>query len=128
MAALLARLGLATQQAPLALSSFGSRPAAPRPAQPQPPAQLRAHSERGGHARRECRRARGPRALAAAAAAGQQQPHVCPRYDVIGLGQAMVDVAATVDDSFLDRLGVHKGERRRAAWPLKLALLGALSA
>jgi hypothetical protein len=114
MAALLARLGLATQQAPLALSSFGSRPAAPRPGQPQPPAQLRAHSKRGCHARRKCRRARWLRALAAAEAG--QQPHVCPCYDVIGLGQAMVDVAATVDDSFLDRLGVHKGERRRAPW------------
>lgn len=35
-----------------------------------------------------------------------------PAWDVVGLGQAMVDLSATVDDDFLVRLGVIKGSRR----------------
>ena len=33
-------------------------------------------------------------------------------WDIVGLGQAMVDFAAAVDDSFLDGLGMEKGSRR----------------
>lgn len=33
-------------------------------------------------------------------------------WDVLGLGQAMVDFSAAVDDSFLDQLDVEKGGRR----------------
>ncbi len=32
-----------------------------------------------------------------------------PRYDVIGLGNAIVDVIAETDDSFLARHGIAKG-------------------
>ncbi|XP_052187724.1 uncharacterized protein LOC127798297 [Diospyros lotus] len=34
------------------------------------------------------------------------------RWDVLGLGQAMVDFSGTVDDHFLGRLGLEKGTRR----------------
>jgi len=33
-------------------------------------------------------------------------------WDVVGLGQAMVDFSASVSDDFLDRLSVEKGSRR----------------
>ena len=39
-------------------------------------------------------------------------PHEPPVWDIVGLGQAMVDFAAAVDDSFLDGLGMKKGSRR----------------
>ena len=39
-------------------------------------------------------------------------PHEPPVWDIVGLGQAMVDFAAAVDDSFLDGLGMEKGSRR----------------
>eukprot|EP00884_Botryococcus_braunii_P013524 jgi/Botrbrau1/22172/Bobra.168_1s0004.1 len=35
-----------------------------------------------------------------------------PKYDVLGLGQAMVDLSCTVDDPRLAELGVSKSERR----------------
>ncbi|KAL2518509.1 pfkB-like carbohydrate kinase family protein [Abeliophyllum distichum] len=34
------------------------------------------------------------------------------RWDVLGLGQAMVDFSGMVDDEFLDRLGLAKGTRK----------------
>ena len=34
------------------------------------------------------------------------------RFDLVGLGQAMVDFSATVDDAFLDAVGAVKGGRR----------------
>ncbi|CAL5323538.1 unnamed protein product [Camellia sinensis] len=34
------------------------------------------------------------------------------RWDVLGLGQAMVDFSGVVDDKFLDRLGLEKGTRK----------------
>lgn len=50
------------------------------------------------------------------------------RYKVAGIGNAIVDVIATVDDHFLDHMGVHKGimqlvERERAE-----TLYGAMTA
>ncbi len=33
-------------------------------------------------------------------------------WDVVGLGQGMVDFSAQVDDALLQRLGVEKGARR----------------
>lgn len=33
-------------------------------------------------------------------------------YAVLGLGQAMLDFAATVDDDFLEQLGIPKGGRK----------------
>ena len=35
-----------------------------------------------------------------------------PTWDVVGLGQAMVDYTAAVDDQFLSQVGVAKGCRR----------------
>ena len=35
-----------------------------------------------------------------------------PVWDVLGLGQAMVDFSAAVDDAFLEQLGVEKGGRK----------------
>ena len=37
---------------------------------------------------------------------------VTPLWDVVGLGQPMVDFSATVDDDLLVRLGIVKGSRR----------------
>ncbi|XP_058084430.1 uncharacterized protein LOC131232241 [Magnolia sinica] len=34
------------------------------------------------------------------------------RWDVLGLGQAMVDFSGVVDDAFLERLGLEKGTRK----------------
>ncbi|XP_062147399.1 uncharacterized protein LOC133855344 [Alnus glutinosa] len=34
------------------------------------------------------------------------------RWDVLGLGQAMVDFSGTVDDEFLNKLGLEKGTRK----------------
>lgn len=34
------------------------------------------------------------------------------RWDVLGLGQAMVDFSGVVDDAFLDRVGMEKGTRK----------------
>nr|GMC93111.1 Carbohydrate/puine kinase, PfkB, conserved site protein [Ipomoea batatas] len=34
------------------------------------------------------------------------------RWDVLGLGQAMVDFSGTVDEDFLERLGLEKGTRK----------------
>ncbi|KAJ8632095.1 hypothetical protein MRB53_025431 [Persea americana] len=34
------------------------------------------------------------------------------RWDVLGLGQAMVDFSGVVDDDFLERLGLEKGTRK----------------
>ncbi|CAN1186848.1 Uncharacterized sugar kinase slr0537 [Linum perenne] len=34
------------------------------------------------------------------------------KWDVVGLGQAMVDFSGIVDDEFLDRLGLEKGTRK----------------
>ncbi|KAK3153362.1 hypothetical protein QOZ80_2BG0171330 [Eleusine coracana subsp. coracana] len=42
----------------------------------------------------------------AAASAGPE------RWDVLGLGQAMVDFSGMVDDEFLERLGIEKGTRK----------------
>lgn len=49
--------------------------------------------------------------------------HTCPAvlrddneeemaWDVLGIGQSMVDFSASVDDKFLDQLGIEKGGRR----------------
>lgn len=35
-----------------------------------------------------------------------------PQWDVLGIGQAMVDFAAAVDDAVLQSLGVEKGGRK----------------
>lgn len=44
---------------------------------------------------------------------GVSPPCVLPdRWDVLGLGQAMVDFSGTVDDEFLKRLGLEKGTRK----------------
>ncbi|KAG6752053.1 hypothetical protein NC652_031337 [Populus alba x Populus x berolinensis] len=44
---------------------------------------------------------------------GVSPPSVLPdRWDVLGLGQAMVDFSGTVDDEFLKRLGLEKGTRK----------------
>ncbi|XP_077236880.1 pfkB-like carbohydrate kinase family protein [Tasmannia lanceolata] len=37
---------------------------------------------------------------------------VSERWDVLGLGQAMVDFSGMVDDDFLQRLGIEKGRRK----------------
>ena len=37
---------------------------------------------------------------------------VAPFWDVVGLGQPMVDFSASVDDDLLVRLGIVKGSRR----------------
>lgn len=37
---------------------------------------------------------------------------VAPIWDVVGLGQPMVDFSASVDDDLLVRLGIVKGSRR----------------
>ncbi|CAM0956095.1 unnamed protein product [Alopecurus aequalis] len=44
--------------------------------------------------------------LAAASSSGPE------RWDVLGLGQAMVDFSGMVDDEFLERLGIEKGTRK----------------
>ena len=46
---------------------------------------------------------------AAAAAAGAAHAQ---RFDVLGLGQAMVDFAALAEDDVLERLNVEKGARK----------------
>ena len=33
-------------------------------------------------------------------------------WDIIGLGQAMVDFSAAVPDNFLEQIGIEKGGRR----------------
>ena len=33
-------------------------------------------------------------------------------WDILGLGQAMVDFSAAVDDTFLEEIGIEKGGRR----------------
>ncbi|KAI4295258.1 hypothetical protein L6164_035324 [Bauhinia variegata] len=38
--------------------------------------------------------------------------HLPERWDVLGLGQAMVDFSGTVDDEFLKKLGLEKGTRK----------------
>lgn len=40
------------------------------------------------------------------------QEAVAPVWDVVGLGQPMVDFSASVDDDLLVRLGIVKGSRR----------------
>ena len=35
-----------------------------------------------------------------------------PEWDVVALGQSMVDISAYVDDDFVDQMGVVKGGRR----------------
>lgn len=57
----------------------------------------------------ESRLRKDTRRLAALALTGQQEP---PLWDVVGLGQAMVDISAAVDDEFVARAGIAKGERR----------------
>ncbi|KAK1307459.1 hypothetical protein QJS10_CPA10g01152 [Acorus calamus] len=45
--------------------------------------------------------------------AAEARVSVAPeRWDVLGLGQAMVDFSGVVDDEFLDRLGLEKGTRK----------------
>lgn len=49
---------------------------------------------------------------------GNEQPHgistkrVLERWDVVGLGQAMVDFSGTVDDEFLEGFKLVKGTRK----------------
>ena len=49
------------------------------------------------------------RQIAALASTDQQE---LPIWDVVGLGQAMVDISAAVDDEFVARTGIAKGERK----------------
>ena len=35
-----------------------------------------------------------------------------PEWDVVALGQSMVDISAYVDDAFIEQIGVAKGGRR----------------
>ena len=35
-----------------------------------------------------------------------------PEWDVVALGQSMVDISAYVDDAFIEQMGVAKGGRR----------------
>uniref|UniRef100_A0A0D9XMT5 Carbohydrate kinase PfkB domain-containing protein n=1 Tax=Leersia perrieri TaxID=77586 RepID=A0A0D9XMT5_9ORYZ len=42
----------------------------------------------------------------------QPPPSGPERWDVLGLGQAMVDFSGMVDDDFLERLGIEKGTRK----------------
>ncbi|KAG0569113.1 hypothetical protein M758_6G061600 [Ceratodon purpureus] len=48
----------------------------------------------------------------------EEQPYGIPdkkvpeRWDVVGLGQAMVDISASVGDDFVERLGLVKGTRK----------------
>lgn len=48
----------------------------------------------------------------AAVAAGAVHAAPSQRFDVLGLGQAMVDFAALAEDSVLERLNVEKGARK----------------
>ena len=44
-----------------------------------------------------------------------QQSHSDSKgWDILGLGQAMVDFSAAVEDNFLEDLGLEKGGRRSA--------------
>lgn len=47
--------------------------------------------------------------IAALSSTDQQEPSL---WDVVGLGQAMVDISAAVDDDFVARTGIAKGERK----------------
>lgn len=51
---------------------------------------------------------------------------VPPRSDVVGLGQAMVDLAAHVDDAFLDKHALVKGERKVVTHLERARILGSL--
>jgi len=44
--------------------------------------------------------------------ASMLQSQLASGWDVVGLGQAMVDFSASVSDEFLDRLSQEKGSRR----------------
>lgn len=110
------QLGVSSQQAPQALANFCRQPA-PRK-RPVPWVAADPHKACNRKALKLRRRDRRHGRLQARAEAGVQQPLQCPSYDVIGLGQAMVDVAAAVDDSFLAELNVGKGERRCASLAL----------
>lgn len=48
------------------------------------------------------------------------------RWDVVGLGQAMVDFSGIVDDDFLERLGLEKGTRKVVNHEERGKLLGAM--
>ena len=39
-------------------------------------------------------------------------PGGLPEWDVVALGQSMVDISAYVDDAFIEQMGVAKGGRR----------------
>ena len=113
MATLLLRLGLASHQAPPALAAFRENAPCRRLSQPWVAAAPRERCARCRQASRRRRRLIRLEALAEAGPAeAGQQPYACPSYDIIGLGQAMVDVAAVVDDSFLAQLRIGKGQRR----------------
>ena len=56
-------------------------------------------------------RARSSNSAAAARRSRSPSPQ-STRHDVVGLGQAMVDFSAAVDDAFLAEFGVAKGGRR----------------
>ncbi|EIE21629.1 Ribokinase-like protein, partial [Coccomyxa subellipsoidea C-169] len=49
-----------------------------------------------------------------------------PLWDVVGLGQAMVDISAAVDDDFVARAGLDKGSRRIISVEERAKLLEAL--
>jgi len=72
-------------------------------------------SGRVGRERRSmpCLRPVHARSSASAAARRSRSPSPqSTRHDVVGLGQAMVDFSAAVDDAFLAEFGVAKGGRR----------------
>ncbi|KAL2921456.1 hypothetical protein RDABS01_012947 [Bienertia sinuspersici] len=48
------------------------------------------------------------------------------RWDVLGLGQAMVDFSGVVDEEFLERLGLEKGTRRLVNHEERGKVLGAM--
>ncbi|RWR80615.1 hypothetical protein CKAN_00926300 [Cinnamomum micranthum f. kanehirae] len=43
---------------------------------------------------------------------GEKEMKAPERWDVLGLGQAMVDFSGMVDDDFLERVGIEKGTRK----------------
>eukprot|EP00887_Chlorella_sp_A99_P006310 scaffold3.g6310.t1 len=63
---------------------------------------------------------------AAAAGTGGGSGYPEEEYCVLGLGQAMVDYAATTSEGFLEGLGVEKGARKLISVEERGAILGAL--
>ncbi|GMH09129.1 hypothetical protein Nepgr_010969 [Nepenthes gracilis] len=56
----------------------------------------------------------------------EDERRVVDRWDVLGLGQAMVDFSGMVDDKFLERLGLQKGTRKVVNHEERGKVLGAM--